>query len=150
MKNYSWIFGLVIFASSVGHADSYGLKSLQCTPVLGSAYLVTVTDSEVTFTESSVETKSGSSKLVRKDRHTFPIESCSFEPFSIDLECQDAADKKVSLAVSLTRSSGKSKSHEIEFDIQGIKDAKSKTFRTARIEMGKDSRCVVNDTFEVL
>lgn len=148
-KNF-WVLGLVVVASSAGYADSYGLKSLQCNPVSGSSYLVNITDSEVTFIESSVETKSGKSSLVRKEHHAFPIDSCSFEPFSINLDCQNPDDKSVSLAVSLTRTAGKSKSHEILFDVQGIKDAKSKTFRTTRIEMGKDSRCVVNDTFEVL
>ena len=150
MKNYFWILGLVLIASSVGHADSYGLKSLQCTPVLGSSYLVQVTDSEVLFVETAVETKSGRSTLVRKELHAFPVDSCNFEPFSINLDCQDPDDQNVSLAVSLTRTSGKAKSHEVQFNVQGIKDAKPKTFRTARIEMGKDSRCVVNDTFEVL
>jgi len=50
----------------------------------------------------------------------------------------------------LTRAAGKAPSHGIEFRVQGIEEAKSTTFRTARIDLGKGSRCVVNDTFEVL
>jgi hypothetical protein len=149
MKKAFFTLAMVVF-SNAATADSGGLKSLQCNPVLGSAYSLQISDSEVVLIESWVDTKASTSTLVRKQRHSFPVDSCTFEPFSINLECQDPDDKKVTLAVLLTRTAGKSKSHEIEFGLQGISGIQSKTFRTERIDMGKAARCIVNDTFEVL
>ncbi len=150
MKNSVWIVWFLLTASSMGYSDTYGLKSLECNSVLGSAYRLQVTDSELVFVESRLDVKSGPSKLVRYEHHVFPIASCRFEPFSINLACQDLDDKNVTLSVLLTRAVSKAKSHEVEFRLQGMPDAKSRTFRTTRIDLGKDSRCVVNDTFEVL
>ncbi len=143
-----WTLSFLAGANLFG--NSHGLKSLRCFPVSGHTYSVEINESELLLVESWVDTAASKSTLVAKVRHAFPLESCTFTPFSVALGCQDPADKNTSLKISLKRLSEKSTAHQVEFLIQGITEISSKTFETRRIDFGKSARCTVNETFEVL
>ncbi len=130
--------------------NAHGLETLRCNAVLGSTYLIEVSATEVSLIETWVDTKSRKSVLEREVRHVFPLEACKFKPFSIEMECQDPKEPRTSLEISMTRLSGKAKSHEVKFEMSGVDKMKSKSFETTRIDAGKSARCIINDSFEVL
>jgi hypothetical protein len=148
MKNiFILLFG-VAFAST-GLADSFGFKKLSCTEVLGSTYQVVVQRDLVQLIETWVATTPRTER-VTKIRHSFPIESCRFTPFSVKLACNDPENTSTKLSVALKPKDPQQSYNEVVFTVEGVEEMESRTFETRRVEMGKAARCFVNELFEVI
>lgn len=135
------------FSSTVSLAETFGFKKLSCFEIIKSSYHVVLDGTKVNLIES--KNRRSGNNLAMETRHTFDVDQCRFTPFSANLDCQDSASG-ARLSVKVRASQSRAQYHEVEFAIEGVYQMESHTFETRKIEMGKASRCFVNDLFEII
>jgi len=126
------ILALALFGTTIVQASTHGLEQIRCNDVLGPAYQVVI----------------NGDSLKLNDTQSFPLSACRFEPFSVNLKCRH---KGASLEVALTKvtATGGGSFHAVDFHVDGVEGVDSHRFETMKIDLGKSSRCYVNDTYEI-
>ncbi len=143
------ILAIALVSVSLTASASTGLKTLRCDPVLGPVYEVAVSGENLTLSKKRWRNESDF-KLVTSARHAFPLTHCKIEAFGVNLQCRDpksSATLQVVLSKETSKVSGDY--HAVEFRVVGVPRIPSARFETVRVEMGKSSRCYLNDVFEI-